>query len=108
MMVDPPLALLLGVTGGILQYLMRQFQGVQERWYHLVAVVLTFGLYVLVRPDWASGEWREATIRGVVWMAERLPSVWGGSFIVSGAAKAAVAKWPSAAGSLAVPATDSK
>ena len=108
MTLDPPLALLLGVAGGVLQYAMRQFQNVQERWYHLAAVGLCFGLYVLVTPGWADGPWRESTVRAIVWLAERVPSIWGGSFIVSGAAKAVTNRWPATAGSVLVPSTDSK
>ena len=108
MTLDPPLALLLGVAGGLLQYLMRQFASIQDRWYHLVAVGFALGLYVLVTPDWLSGDWRAATIRGIVWLAERLPTIWGGSFIVSNGAKAVASRWPGAENGLAIPMTNSK
>lgn len=88
MMVDPPLALLLGVTGGILQYAVRQFDSLPEWVYHVAAVGLCFGLYVLVTPGWNAGEWRPVVINAVAWLAERVPTIWGGTFVVSNAAKA--------------------
>lgn len=104
MMVDPPLALLLGVTGGILQYAVRQFDSLPEWVYHVAAVGLTFALYILVTPDWNHGEWRGVVINAVAWLAERVPTVWGGTFVVSNAAKALA----SHSSSLAIPLTNSK
>lgn len=106
MLLDPPLALLLGVTGGLLQYAVRQFDRMPEWTYHVAAVGLCFGLYVLVTPGWAAGEWRQVTINAVTWLAERVPTVWGGTFIASTSAKALASKFGSA--SLAVPLSNSK
>lgn len=106
MQLDPPLALLLGVAGGLLQYI-RQFARVPDWVYHLLAVGLTFGLYVLVTPTWATGEWRDVVIRSISWLAERVPTVWGGTFVVSNAAKY-VAGRNGGASSPLVPLTDSK
>lgn len=107
MILDPPLALLLGVTGGVLQYAVRQFDGLPEWLYHVAAVGLCFALYVIVTPEWNSGEWRAVTINAVTWLAERVPTVWGGTFMVSNAAKLVAGRTGSAR-SLAVPLTDSK
>jgi hypothetical protein len=108
MVLDPPLALLLGVTGGVLQYAVRQFDNLPEWVYHVAAVGLCFVLYVVVTPEWNSGEWRQVTINAVVWLAERVPTVWGGTFMVSNAAKMVAARKAGSEASLAVPLTDSK
>ena len=42
MLIDPPLPLLLGVTGGLLQYAVRQFDRAPEWLYHGLAVALCF------------------------------------------------------------------
>lgn len=108
MVLDPPLALLLTVTGGLLQYFVRQFDRLPEWVYHLAAVGLSFGLYVVVAPDWNDGPWREVLIRAVTWLAERVPTVWGGTFAVSTAAKT-VASWrKNGADNVMVPVTNSK
>ena len=108
MILDPPLALLLGVAGGVLQYAVRQFDRLPEWVYHSAAVALCFGLYVVVTPDWSVGPWREVLIRSVTWLAERVPTVWGGTFAVSTAAKQ-VASWrKKGADTVMVPVTNSK
>ena len=106
MLIDPPLPLLLGVTGGLLQYAVRQFDRAPEWLYHGLAVALCFGLYVLVNPSWNQGEWREVTINAVAWLAERVPTVWGGTFITAVSAKALASKVGSE--SMAVPVSNSK
>jgi hypothetical protein len=106
--LDPPLALLLGVTGGVLQYAIRQFDHLPEWVYHLAAVGLCFVLYVLVTPAWNQGEWRGVVINAVTWLAERVPTVWGGTFLVSNAAKAVAGRNGGAAGNMMVPVTNSK
>ena len=108
MILDPPLALLLGVTGGLLQYAVRQFDSLPDWVYHAAAVGLTFGLYVLVTPDWTSGGWREVVINAVTWLAERVPTVWGGTFITSKTASAVAARRKSGADTVLVPVTNSK
>ena len=108
MILDPPLALLLGVTGGVLQYAVRQFDRLPEWVYHVAAVGLCFALYVVVTPGWNQGEWRQVTINAVVWLAERVPTVWGGTFMVSNAAKLVASRKSGSESSLAVPLTDSK
>lgn len=107
-MIDPPLALLLGVTGGLLQYAVRQFDGVPEWVYHGLAVALCFGLYVLVTPTWAQGEWRAVTINAVAWLAERVPTVWGGTFITSVSAKALASRVRGSTSNMLLPVTNSK
>lgn len=106
MILDPPLALLLGVTGGVLQYAVRQFDRMPEWSYHVAAVGLCFGLYVLVTPGWSEGEWRQVVINAVTWLAERVPTVWGGTFITSTSAKALASKLGSH--SVMVPVSNSK
>ncbi len=106
MILDPPLALLLGVAGGLLQYFVRQFEALPEWVYHVLAVAICASLYVLVTPDWSAGNWRDVIIRGVVWLAERVPTVWGGTFVVSNAAKTVASRRGSS--SLLVPMTNSK
>jgi hypothetical protein len=108
MLLDPPLALLLGVAGGVLQYAVRQFDRMPEWVYHAAAVALCFALYVVVTPGWASGGWREVVINAVTWLAERVPTVWGGTFMVSNAAKLVSARSAGSQRSLAVPLTNSK
>ena len=108
MILEPPLALLLGVTGGLLQYAVRQFDHSPEYLYHGLAVGLCFGLYILVTPGWNVGEWREVTINAVVWLAERVPTVWGGTFITSTSAKALAARLGGGTGNLLLPVTNSK
>jgi len=109
MQLDAPLGLLLAVAGFLLQYFMRQFSKVPERFYHLAAVVLCLGVYLLSTPTWNEGTWREVTIRAISWLAEKVPAVWGGTFIGSNVAKANAAANPgSEARSLLVPVTDSK
>jgi hypothetical protein len=108
MILDPPLALLLGVAGGVLQYAVRQFDRLPEWVYHAAAVGLCFGLYVLITPGWNAGGWREVTINAVTWLAERVPTVWGGTFAVSNAAKLVASRNGRAAGNLLVPVTNSK
>jgi hypothetical protein len=106
--LDPPLALLLGVAGGVLQYAVRQFDRLPEWAYHLAAVAVCFALYVMVTPEWSAGGWREIVINAVTWLAERVPTVWGGTFMVSNAAKLVSARNPYAERSLLVPQTNSK
>lgn len=108
MSLDPPLALLLGVTGGLLQYAVRQFDRAPEWLYHALAVGLTFGLYVVVTPGWHEGEWRPVLINAVAWLAERVPTVWGGTFITSASAKAVAARRHPGSNSVLVPVTNSK
>lgn len=107
MMLDPPLALLLGVAGGLLQFLVRQFEGLPEWLYHGLAVLVGFTLYVVVTPTWQDGPWRDVVIRTVVWLAERVPTIWGGTFVVSNTAKA-IAAGGGRASSLLVPVSNSK
>ena len=108
MTLDPPLALLLAVVGGLLQYGVRQFDRLPDWLYHAAAVGLTFGLYVLVTPGWADGEWREVVIKAVSWLAERVPTVWGGTFVTSKTASAIAARRKGGSDSVMVPVTNSK
>jgi hypothetical protein len=107
MTLDPPLALLLAVAGGLLQYLVRQFDKMPDWAYHSFAILIGFGLYVTVTPGWEQGPWRDVLVRTVVWLAERVPTIWGGTFVVSNAAKA-VAAGNNRASSLLVPVSNSK
>jgi hypothetical protein len=105
-------ALLLGIAGGLLQFLMRQFKNVSDIWYQTVAVALTLGCFWLVVRDWPLKDPRDSAIVLILWVSGHLLAVWGGTFGVSSASKAAAAKAEAAgksvANNLLLPLTDSK
>jgi len=105
---DTMLPIVLAVCGVLLQFVVRQFGSVKEVWYHGIAASLAFGAYVLMTPTWLTGDWRVVTLNLLMWMTTHLPSVWGGTFAMSGLSKAIVARMPGSSGSVFVPVTDSK
>jgi hypothetical protein len=87
--LDQASGLLLGIAGGVLQFAMRQFSGVKDRWYILVAVGLTFLCFALVVRNWPRPDWRDSAIVMVLWIAGHLTAVAGGTFLTSMSAHAA-------------------
>jgi hypothetical protein len=78
---------LLVVAGVLLQFFVRQFKGMPEWSYHLMAVALASGAYLLVH-DYPHD--RLGVIRYILWMSGGVTSIWGGTFITSSAAKGLV------------------
>lgn len=106
MNVQDALAVLLPVAGGLLQFFVRQFQKVPELVYHLIAFGLALGVYGLVTDNPFAGGTRAGILAVILWMAQHLPAVWGGTFVVSNVAKTVSAD--AAKGNLFIPLTNSK
>lgn len=100
---------LLMAAGAILQFAMRQFQSVKDRYYYPVAILLALGAYAFVTPL-VGGHVRVWFLDFSDWLTVGggLAMVCGGTFIVSGAAKKIAAAKPALANKLLVPLTDSK
>lgn len=96
---------LLPIAGMALQFAMRQFKGVNDGWYHVVAVGLTAACYLLTME--LSPSWRLEIVRFLVWIPENLPLVWGGTFLMSNMARAGSTSLP-ATMAKAMPVTDSR
>jgi hypothetical protein len=98
------LPVLLAIAGGALQFLMRQFKGVPEWTFYLVATGLAFGAYFLVHDV----AWTRASIVAlIIWLAGAIPAVLGGTFLASSGAKGAASVMDASKNPL-LPLTDSK
>lgn len=77
---------LLLLAGGLMQWL-RAFKGFREWMYHVTAVTLCAAAYILVTPS--MGNPRTDTVNLLVWFVDAMPLaiVYGGTFLVSNAAK---------------------
>lgn len=95
---------LLATAGGALQWLRAQSK-FPEVAYHIFAGAICLAAWFLVQPG--TGVDRTGVVQLLIWLPAGLSSVWGGTFAVSGLAKAAVAGGANA-GHAAVPVTDSK
>lgn len=92
-------------AGILMQFAMRQFKGVSDVWYHVMAVTLCVGAYLLTADLTMS--WRIETIRLLTWLPDHLPTVWGGTFAMSNLAKAGNTALPESMGKI-MPVTDSR
>lgn len=91
-------------AGVIMQFAMRRFKGVSDVWYHVLAVVLCVGAYLLTTEMTLS--WRIEVLRLLSWLPDHLPTVWGGTFAMSNLAKAGSTTLPEPMAKL-MPVTDS-
>ena len=94
---------LLATAGVGLQWLRAQVK-VAEVIYHLTALALCVGAWFLVQ---SAGVDRSGVVQLLIWLPAGLSSVWGGTFAMSGIAKAMVAGGANAEHP-AVPLTNSK
>ena len=92
------------VLSGVLLQWMRAQKAVGEPWYHVTAVGLCAGAYFLTTS--LTGSWQVEAVRFLVWIPDNLPLVWGGTFVMSNAAK--MATGVAASTNPLVPLTNSK
>ena len=97
--------LLIG-SGGLMQFL-RAAKDFPEWAYHVAAVLCCTLAYFLTTPLGQSpADFRIAVVHFLVWLPDNLPLVWGGTFAISNAAKAAATRVDSS--HPLVPVTNSK
>lgn len=83
---------IMAIFGACLQWA-RGFKKFTEFQYHVIAVVLAFGGYILFNPITLT-DWRTATIQAIIGTAGNATSLWGGTFLASNSAKAGLAVFP--------------
>ena len=83
----------MAILGACLQWA-RGFKKFTEFQYHLTAVLLALGAFILFTPTINLVDWRGAIIQALIGTAGNATSLWGGTFLASNSAKAGLTMFP--------------
>jgi hypothetical protein len=99
--------LLLG-AGVALQFLMRQFVAIKDRWYWLVALGLAVGVWIITSPTLIRADhWQYDIGMMLLWVGASIGTIRGGSSATDAIASKAIQSKPTLAGNIFFPKTNS-